>query len=88
MGIDTEAFKDAAKERVEKELAELNEKIVKLVAFLYGAEPPKITHTAKRLLVEQLSVMQQYSDILTRRLAVWDLPEYEARQINDSRARK
>ncbi len=88
MGIDTAAIKDAAKERVEKELAELNEKIVKLVAFLYGAKPPEITYTAKRLLVEQLSVMQQYSDILTRRLAVWDLPEYEARKLNDSRTRK
>lgn len=88
MGIDTKAIKDAAKERVEKELAELNEKIVKLVAFLYGAKPPEITHTAKRLLVEQLSVMQQYSDILTRRLAVWDLPEYEARKLNDSRTRE
>lgn len=72
MGIDTEAIKDAVKERVEKELAELNEKIVKLAAFLYGAEPSRITHTAKRLLVEKLSVMQQYSDILTRRLEVWD----------------
>lgn len=83
MGIDTVAIKDAAKERVERELAELNAKIVKLVAFLYGAKHLEITHTAKRLLVEQLSAMQQYSDILTRRLAVWDLPEYEARELND-----
>lgn len=88
MGIDTEAAKDAAKERVERELAELNEKIVKLVAFLYGTTAFKITYTAKRLLIKQLSAMQQYSDILARRLAVWDLPEYEARKLNETLTRE
>lgn len=88
MGIDTEATKDTAKERVQEELRELNEKIVKLVAFLYGSKPLKITYTAKRLLVKQLCAMQQYSDILTRRLAVWDLPEYEARKLNDTLTRE
>ena len=32
----TQASADAAKERVEKELLDLNEKIVKLATFLYG----------------------------------------------------
>ena len=33
---ETEKKADEAKERVEKELDELNEKIVKLTSFLYG----------------------------------------------------
>ena len=68
---------DAAKERVEKELLDLTEKIVKLATFLYSPALKKanLSHTMIMLLQDQLHVMQQYSEILEQRLDIWDKAE-------------
>ena len=68
---------DAAKERVENELLDLNEKIVKLATFLYSPALKKanLSHTMIMLLQDQLHVMQQYSEILEQRLDIWDKAE-------------
>lgn len=63
-----------AKERVEKELEELKEKIVKLAAFLYGGEiltaglSEQMVYTMK----DQIRSMEQYAEALQRRLLIWD----------------
>ena len=57
--------KDAAKERVEQELDELNEKIVKL------------SFRMRDLLREQLNVMQRYAEILQHRLVIWGKTDKE-----------
>lgn len=68
---------DAAKERVENELLDLNEKIVKLATFLYSPALKKanLSHTMIMLLQDQLHVMQQYSEILEQRLDIWGKAE-------------
>lgn len=73
----TQTSSDAAKERVEKELLDLNEKIVKLATFLYSPTLKKanLSHTMIMLLQDQLHVMQQYSEILEQRLDIWDKAE-------------
>ena len=65
--------KDAAKERVEQELDELNEKIVKLSTFLYSKKivEAKLSFRMRDLLREQLNVMQRYAEILQHRLVIW-----------------
>lgn len=75
----TSAAAQAAKERVEKELLDLNEKIVKLAAFLYGPALKKANLSRTMIMLEkdQLHIMQQYSEILEQRLDIWGKSEEE-----------
>lgn len=68
-----------AKQRVEQELAELNEKIVKLAAFLFGGDIVNmdISDHMRFLLRRQLNVMQEYADVLQERLRTWDETDEE-----------
>lgn len=68
-----------AKQRVEQELAELNEKIVKLTAFLFGSDIVNmdIADNMRYLLRRQLNVMQEYADVLQERLRTWDKTDEE-----------
>lgn len=70
-----------AKQRVEQELAELNEKIVKLTAFLFGSDIVNmdIADNMRFLLRRQLNVMQEYADVLQERLRTWDKTDEELR---------
>lgn len=70
-----------AKQRVEQELAELNEKIVKLTAFLFGGEiiNMDISNNMRFLLRRQLNTMQEYADVLQERLRTWDKTDEEIR---------
>lgn len=70
-----------AKQRVEQELAELNEKIVKLTAFLFGGDIVNmdISNNMRFLLRRQLNVMQEYADVLQERLRTWDKKDEEIR---------
>ena len=70
-----------AKQRVEQELAELNEKIVKLTAFLFGGDIVNmyISDHMRFLLRRQLNVMQEYADVLQERLRTWDKTDEEIR---------
>lgn len=73
----TQTSSDAAKERVEKELLDLNEKIVKLATFLYSPALKKanLSRIMIMLLQDQIHVMQQYSEILEQRLDIWGKAE-------------
>lgn len=64
----------SAKERVQQELNDLNEKIVKLTKMLYGEKflDAKLSQPQLVLLEDQLRVMQTYASILQNRLAIWD----------------
>lgn len=68
-----------AKERVEKELEELNEKIVKLSGFLFGSK--LITANLSSQMVcemrDQLRAMEDYAFRLQRRLLIWDKTDKE-----------
>ena len=68
-----------AKQRVEQELAELNEKIVKLASFLFGGDIVNmdISDHMRFLLRRQLNVMQEYADVLQERLRAWDKTDEE-----------
>lgn len=68
-----------AKQRVEQELAELNEKIVKLTAFLFGGDifNMDIADNMRLLLRRQLNVMQEYAGVLQERLRTWDKTDEE-----------
>jgi hypothetical protein len=70
-----------AKQRVEQELAELNEKIVKLTAFLFGGDIVNmdISDNMRFLMRRQLNVMQEYADVLQDRLRLrtWDKTDEE-----------
>ena len=70
-----------AKQRVEQELAELNEKIVKLTAFLFGGDIVNmdISGNMRFLLRRQLNVMQEYAEVLQERLRTWDKTDEEIR---------
>lgn len=60
-----------AKERVEQELKELEEKKVKLAMFI-GTEPYlRMTREEQDLFFEQFIVMGAYVKILKRRLEIW-----------------
>ena len=69
------------KQRVEQELAELNEKIVKLTAFIFGVDIVNmdISENMRFLLRRQLNVMQEYADVLQERLRTWDKTDEEIR---------
>lgn len=68
-----------AKQRVEQELAELNEKIVKLTAFLFGGDIVNmdIADNMRFLMRRQLNVMQEYADVLQERLRTWNKTDEE-----------
>lgn len=70
---------DEARERVEKELFDLNEKIVKLATFLYGPRLSQavLSHEMVDLMESQLSTMTQYAKLLQRRLAIWGMSDEE-----------
>ena len=70
------------KQRVEQELAELNEKIVKLTAFLFGGDIVNmdISENMRFLLRRQLNVMQDYADVLQERLRTWDKTDEELKK--------
>lgn len=81
------------KQRVEQELAELNEKIVKLTAFLLGADIVNmdIADNMRFLLRRQLNVMQDYAYVLQERLRTWDKTDEEIRNernLKDDEVRK
>ena len=64
-----------AKERVKVELDELNQRIGKLSAFLFGSaiiEKKDISNAMKGLLKRQLAQMQDYAQTLQERLEIWD----------------
>ena len=71
--------KDEAKERVETELLELKEKIVKLSDFLFGTKIAKanISLRMRSLLRTQLDSMQRYAEVLQERLVIWGKTDEE-----------
>lgn len=74
----------SAKERVQLELNELNQKIGKLSAFLFGSaiiERKDISKAMKGLLRKQLAQMQDYAQTLQERLAIWDKTDEELRGL-------
>lgn len=73
MGTKEIVYPKTEKERVEQELDELNEKMVKLTAFLYGRKIVKgdVTATMRALMKQQLSYMQAYAETLQDRLMIW-----------------
>ena len=68
-----------AKQRVEQELAALNEKIVKLTSFLFGGDIVNmdISEHMRFFLRRQLNVMEEYADVLQERLRMWDKTDEE-----------
>lgn len=74
-----EAVKDPAKARVEQELEELNEKIIKLTAFLFGKKlvEMKLSNRMVGGMHEQLDVMKRYAHILQQRLSIWGKTDEE-----------
>lgn len=74
-----EAVKDHAKARVEQELEELNEKIIKLTAFLFGKKLGEMKLSGRMIsaMSEQLDIMQRYARILQERLAIWGKTDEE-----------
>ena len=62
-----------AKERVEKELEELCDKIVKLTAFLYSAKilTANLSDNMVYQMEEQLHSMRGYAKCLQARLKIW-----------------
>jgi hypothetical protein len=73
-----------AKERVQFELDELNQKIGKLSAFLFGSaiiEKKDISNAMKGLLKRQLAQMQDYAQTLQERLEIWGKTDEELRAL-------
>lgn len=69
-----EARELTPKERVQQELVDLKNKILRLTAVLYGEtlQAKGISKDMMRLMEDQLRVMQVYATILQNRLAHWD----------------
>lgn len=61
----------SAKERVELELKDLDEKTTKLAIFLDQPKPQHINDEQWDLLHEQLDLMRKYATVLASRLAKW-----------------
>lgn len=59
---------ESVRERVVKEQNELRDKITKLALFVYSAKIETVDEKQARLLKAQLRVMEEYNDILTKRL--------------------
>lgn len=62
---------ETAKERVQKELDDLNGKIVKLTMFMTSPTHAKMNEAEKYLLLKQLDAMVDYACLLKSRLAIW-----------------
>lgn len=71
-----------AKQRVEHELEELNEKITKLSSFLYGSKilSMSLSCDMRYQMEEQLRAMQQYARCLQTRLLIWDKTDKDIEQ--------
>jgi len=67
-----EELKLTAKERVEIELKELDEKLTKLDSFVGTEMFKKLSEQQKRLLQIQACAMATYSNILVTRLELWE----------------
>ena len=61
-----------AKERVEKELDELLERISKLTNFIKTENYNNLSEIQKALLIAQCDIMLAYTDILKLRLKNWE----------------
>lgn len=70
---------------LQAELNNLNEKIVKLVAFLHGKEEHEISRDHLALLVEQREKMLAYADVLRLRV---NLVRYDMRMDESLRKLK
>lgn len=76
-----------AKERVEKELEELNDKMTKLSSFLYGTAILTMSLSDEMVyqMETQLYSMQQYAKCLQKRLRIWGKTDKELREINEAK---
>lgn len=61
-----------AKERVEKELEELEERLTKLKAFVLTEVFSKLSKTQQILLLTQIDIMTSYQHCLRCRLLFWE----------------
>lgn len=62
-----------AKQRVKEELNQVGERLDKLISFILGNPKFKdLPDEQQFLLEEQERVMYAYTEILKRRLAIWD----------------
>lgn len=82
-----ENIKDEAKERVEKELVDLSEKITKLSGFLFGkaSMDAKISTEMRVEMCDQLHAMENYAACLQRRLKIWGMTDEELRRPYEAR---
>ena len=62
---------ETAKERVQKELDDLNGKIVYLTMFMTSPTHAHLNEAEKYLLLKQLDAMVDYARVLQARLAIW-----------------
>lgn len=63
---------DKAKNRVIKEIADLEDKISKLSEFMDNPKYDRLSMAAQRLLQEQYAIMQQYLTVLKCRISIWE----------------
>lgn len=61
-----------AKERVEDELKELEERLTKLKAFVLTEAFSKLSKVQQMLLMSQIDIMTSYRNCLHRRLHFWE----------------
>lgn len=61
-----------AKERVELELKELEERLNKLKTFVLSETFSKLSTTQQMLLMSQIDIMTSYVNCLHRRLKFWE----------------
>lgn len=61
-----------AKERVELELNELEERLGKLKTFVLSEPFPKLSSVQQMLLMSQIDIMTSYTNCLHRRLKFWE----------------
>ena len=59
---------ESVRERVVEERNKLRDKITKLALFVYSAKIETVDEKQAELLKAQLRVMEEYNDILTKRL--------------------
>lgn len=69
--------KDEAKERVQKELEDLNEKIVKLARFLFSEKALVLSEAMRCAMGDQLRTMQEYAKTLIFRIRIWGKTDEE-----------
>ena len=67
-----ETKQTTAKERVEIELKELQEKLKKLENFIENEKFDKLPEQQKNLLNKQAKAMNTYAAILVSRLIIWE----------------